>query len=206
MMTIDAIQGIPKLQRGLVVAAVFVVIIGLFFMYSYRPHHQEIQNLSKAVDDLERQIIVNKSLAEKKDELLAKNAELQQKLLEVQQKLPTSSEVTDLLKQVSVLGQQAGLDIQLWKPSSKVKSASNLYYEIPVQIEVLGGYHDVGIFFDTVSKLPRIVNITGLSMTMEKKKGGKGILTKCVAKTFSAVGVDELSATQKKGAQGGTRR
>jgi len=191
MMNLDAIEGIPKTQRIVVVAVVFIAVIGLFFMYSYRPHYKQIQSLSKDVDELERQIIVNQSLAEKKDELLARNAELQQKLLEVQQKLPTSSEVTDLLKQVSVLGQQAGLDIQLWKPGNKVKSPTNLYYEIPVQIEVTGGYHDVGIFFDSVSKLPRIVNITDLSMKANSGKGKGGILTKCVAKTFSALGPGE---------------
>jgi type IV pilus assembly protein PilO len=142
---------------------------------------------------------VNKSLAEKKDELLSRNAELQQKLLEVQQKFPSSTEVTDLLKQVSVLGQQSGLDIELWKPRGKVKSPSNLYYEIPVEIEVLGGYHDVGLFFDSVSKLSRIVNITDLSMASKKgsKTQSRGILTKCVAKTFSALSADEMAASAK---------
>jgi type IV pilus assembly protein PilO len=163
-------------------------------MYPFRSNYKQTQILNGDIKELERQIIVNKSLAEKKDELLAKNAELQQKLLEVQQKFPTSSEVTDLLKQVSVLCQQSGLDIQLWKPGNKVKNPSNLYYEIPVQIEVIGVYHDVGIFFDKVSKLSRIVNITDLSMSNRKDFD---IMTKCVAKTFSALTPEEIRASQK---------
>jgi type IV pilus assembly protein PilO len=197
-MNLDTIDGIPKTQRLIVYGILFAAIMGLFFMYSYRPKNKIVDQLSSQVKDLERQIVVNKSLAGKKDELLTKNAELQEKLLEVQQKFPTSSEVTDLLKQVSVLGQQSGLDIQLWKPRSKVKNPSNLYYEIPVEIEVLGGYHEVGIFFDKVSKLSRIVNITDLNMSNQSKgKSDSGILTKCVAKTFSSLSPEEISAAEK---------
>jgi type IV pilus assembly protein PilO len=200
-MNLDAIGSIPKQQRVIAVVIVFAAIIGLFFMYPYRSNHQRIETLNKNIEELERQIIVNKSLAEKKDELLSKNAELQKKLLEAQQKLPTSSEVTDLLKQVSILGQQSGLDFQLWKPRDKVKSPSNLYYEIPVEVEVIGGYHQVGVFFDRVSKLSRIVNITDLTMAAKKSRGKHEkdrILTKCVAKTFSALSEDERRAAAKK--------
>lgn len=194
-MDLGAIEKIPKQQRIAMVAFIFVAVIGLFFGYPFRNHYNEIETLNKKIADLEKEIIVNQSLAEMKDMLISKNAELQQKLLEVQQKFPSSSEVTDLLKQVSLLGQQSGLDIQLWKPGAKVKSPSNLYYEIPVEIEVIGGYHDVGIFFDKVSKLSRIVNITDLSMSNTKE--GRGILTKCVAKTFSAMSLEEMNATEK---------
>jgi type IV pilus assembly protein PilO len=195
-MNLDAIEGIPRQQRYIAAALIYAAVIGLFFGYPFRSHYKQIQMLNKNIVDLERNIVVNKSLAEKKDELLSRNAELQQRLLEVQQKFPTSSEVTDLLKQVSVLGQQSGLDVQLWKPRGKVKSPSNLYYEIPVEIEVLGGYHDVGIFFDRISKLPRIVNIADLAMS--NAKTGGAVLTKCVAKTFSALSLEEMGAPKKK--------
>lgn len=194
-MSLDAIAKIPKKQRLLVLAILLLAIVGLFFFYPYKNNRMKISQLTSAVEDLEHQIVVNKSLAEEKDKLLAKNAELQTKLQEIQQKFPTSSEVTDLLKQVSVLGQDSGLDIQLWKPRNKVKNPSNLYYEIPVEIEVRGGYHDVGIFFDKVSKLSRIVNIADLSMS-KKAQDVKGISTKCIAKTFSALSEEEMAVSQ----------
>jgi len=198
IMNLEAIEKIPSQQRIAAVAFIYIAVIALFFGYPFRNHHNQIMALNKKNESLEKEIIVNQSLAEMKDTLISKNAELQQKLLEIQQKFPTSSEVTDLLKQVSVLGQQSGLDIQLWKPANKVKNPSNLYYEIPVEIEVIGGYHDVGIFFDKVSKLSRIVNITDLSMSNAEE--GKGVLTKCVAKTFSAMEPGETAGPGKKDA------
>ncbi len=197
-MSFDAIEGIPKQQRIIVTVVLFVAVIGLFFLYPYRNNRKKIESLNKNIAELERQIVVNKSLAEKKDELLSRNAELQKRLREVQQKFPTSSEVTDLLRQVSILGQQSGLDFRLWKPRTKVKSPSNLYYEIPVEVEVVGGYHEVGVFFDRVSKLPRIVNITNLSMSSKGAKGKNGIVTRCVAKTFSALSAKEMQSAGRK--------
>ncbi|NOY53689.1 MAG: type 4a pilus biogenesis protein PilO [Deltaproteobacteria bacterium] len=199
-MSFEAIEGIPKQQRVIVIVVLFVAVIGLFFLYPYRNNHRHIESLNKKIAELERQIVVNKSLAEKKDELLSRNAELQKRLHEVQQKFPTSSEVTDLLRQVSILGQQSGLDFRLWKPRAKVKSPSNLYYEIPVEIEVVGGYHEVGVFFDRVSKLPRIVNITDLSMSSRGSRSGHasgGIVTRCIAKTFSAMSEKEMQSAAR---------
>ncbi len=193
-MSFETLEGIPKQQRVLMILIVFVAVIGIFFFYPYRNNSKKIHRLGKDIRELERQIIVNKSLAEKKDELMTKNAQLQQKLKEVQQKFPASSEVTSLLKQVSVLSQQSGLEMQFWKPRKKVKSASGLYYEIPVEIVMTGGYHEVGIFLDRVSKLARIVNINNLSMT--KAPGANGIVTKCVAKTFSAVSEAETKVSR----------
>lgn len=204
-MNLDAVEGIPKQQRVIVILVLFVAVIGLFFIYPYRSNHKRIQRLNKDIADLERQIVVNKSLAEKKEELLSRNAELQKKLRKVQQKFPTSSEVTDLLRQVSILGQQSGLDFRLWKPQKKVKSPSNLYYEIPVEIEVVGGYHEVGVFFDRVSKLPRIVNIANLAMSVKGSRGRQSqgrIVTRCIAKTFSALSKQEM----KNAAQGSRRK
>ncbi len=198
-MNLDAIDAIPKNQRLLIQAIIFAAVIGLFFFYPYRSNSKQIGALAKQIEELDRQIVVNKSLAEKKDELLAKNAELQDRLLDVQRKLPTTSEVTDLLKQVSVLGQQSGLDFRLWKPRNKMMSSSSLYYEIPVEIELTGGYHEVALFFDRVSKLSRIVNITDLSMA--KSGGDKDIITKCVAKTFSALDEQSSGLAQNNGGQ-----
>ncbi|PIQ45068.1 MAG: pilus assembly protein PilO, partial [Deltaproteobacteria bacterium CG12_big_fil_rev_8_21_14_0_65_43_10] len=45
----------------------------------------------------------------------------------------------------------------LFKPMPEVKR--DFYAEIPVDIKVLGKFHDIVAFFNRVSKLTRIVNI-----------------------------------------------
>ena len=40
---------------------------------------------------------------------------------------------------------------------------------IPVRLELVGSYHELGIFLDRVSKLDRIVKIENLSLTRLKQ-------------------------------------
>jgi len=84
---------------------------------------------------------------------------------------------------------QSGLILKLWKPEKRKQHGSGLYDEIPIVLEITGGYHNVGVFFDRVSKLTRIVNIMNLKMDNAKlqKTGLIDIKITCTAMTFAAV-------------------
>jgi len=126
--------------------------------------------------------------------------QLQSQLAMLQAQLPMEQEVSSLLKQVSDLSIESGLEVKLWKPGARKKDSSGMYLEIPVDVEVSGGYHSLASFFDRISKLPRIVNITNLNMDGAKVSGGgTSIQNKFVATTFSAVieGTEDLPDSKK---------
>ncbi len=57
--------------------------------------------------------------------------------------------------------------------------SSDLFFaEVPIQIKVKGGYHELGMFLDAVSKLPRIINVGNITMghPMEDEETGSMIL------------------------------
>jgi type IV pilus assembly protein PilO len=59
------------------------------------------------------------------------------------------------------------------------------YEEIPVGVSVTGTYQNTLYFFDKVAKLPRIVNISDISVIPAAAKGKKNILTvNCTVKTY----------------------
>jgi type IV pilus assembly protein PilO len=60
------------------------------------------------------------------------------------------------------------LDIKLWKPGAMAEDASKLFLRMPVSVEVAGGYHTAALFFDRISKLPRIINVSDLRMGAAK--------------------------------------
>jgi len=69
---------------------------------------------------------------------------------------------------------------------------------------VAGGYHALATFFDRVSKLPRIVNITNLSMEGTKVVSDSVFIqNKFVATTFAAVSesAEPPKSTQTKSTQ-----
>jgi len=96
-------------------------------------------------------------------------------------------------KRISNFAQQLGLDVRLWKRSQNVYDESGLYQRIPVDVELVGGYHNVGYFLDRISKLERIVNIEDIQMAVpqaskQRQAGATGeIVTQCRATTFGAV-------------------
>ncbi|MFQ5781101.1 MAG: type 4a pilus biogenesis protein PilO, partial [Nitrospiria bacterium] len=65
---------------------------------------------------------------------------------------------------------------------------SGLYVEIPVNIEVAGGYHSLAVFFDKISKLSRIVNVSNIRMTSPKAERDNIVIqTSFSATAFASV-------------------
>ena len=82
-----------------------------------------------------------------------------------------------------------------WKASRSVPSASHvtpqtpvqqpLYAEIPYRLQAEGTYHNLALFFDRVSKFPRIINISQISIRSKTPpESGATIVAECVATTF----------------------
>jgi type IV pilus assembly protein PilO len=73
------------------------------------------------------------------------------------------------------------------------------YEEIPVAISVMGSYQDILYFFDKVAKLPRIVNISDITMSDAKVKGkGKGITSTFIIKTYMFIEKKEKTSEKIK--------
>jgi type IV pilus assembly protein PilO len=179
------LKKIPPYAKVIISLIPVVVFIALFVTLIYKPKSKEIVSLQAVVATLDKEISSGEVKIRKLDQLIAENALLKAKLAALQEHLPAEQEVTELLKQVSDLGLQSGLEILLWKPEAKRAAPSGLYAEIPVQIEVVTGYHNLGDFYSHISRLARIVNISGLKITAKVRSGddSKGLN----AATFTAV-------------------
>jgi type IV pilus assembly protein PilO len=119
-----------------------IIIAVVFFYVGIKPKMEEIENINKAITKLDNEIKTNRVKVRKLAELKEKNRELKIRLAELKNMLPDEKEVSILLKQVSDLGVESGLEILLWKPSTKEVAGNGLYVEIPVSVEMIGGYHN----------------------------------------------------------------
>lgn len=163
------LKKIPPYTKVIISLIPVVVFVALFVSLVYQPKSKEILSLQGAVAALDKEISSGEVKIRKLDQLIAENALLKAKLAALQEHLPAEQEVTELLKQISDLGLQSGLEILLWKPGAKRAVPSGLYAEIPVQIEVITGYHNLGDFYSQISRLARIVNISGLKITVKAR-------------------------------------
>ncbi|HDZ62847.1 MAG TPA: hypothetical protein ENH40_06870 [Nitrospirae bacterium] len=181
-------KNIPAYLKAIIILVPAIILVVLFITLIYSPKNKEIKVLGASIAKLDNDIATAEVKVRKLDELRAEYEKVKLKLAELQQELPEENEVSVLLKQISDLGIKSGLAIILWKPGSKKPDPKGIYTEIPVKMEVVAGYHDLGVFFAHVSNIKRIVNIKNIVMKPGKAKDEiTPIKATFTASTFSAI-------------------
>jgi type IV pilus assembly protein PilO len=185
----DKIQKIPSRTRVIVFLALVGVLVVLYIWQVHIPKNTEIKRLEGEVAGLQAKIRENDEKIKKLDELKAEVKALHERLKLLTEQLPPGSEVSGLLRQIQNLVNQSGLSLKLWRPDKRRVHPSGLYEEIPIIMELTGGYHNVAMFFDRVSRMTRIVNMLNVRMTGARVVKGGVVDTNisCTAMTFAAV-------------------
>ncbi len=162
-----------KHKLGICAAAVLVPVIAFYFLV-FAPKNETISQLKQQQQRLEGQIrdVEKKSADLKKYEKEMADTNLMYKM--ASNFLPQQQEIPSLLTSISSKGTNSGLEVFFFKPQNEI--IREFYAEIPVEIKVRGPYHNVGVFLDEVSKLPRIVSVDNISMGGAKKVAGEMIL------------------------------
>src|SRR5918994_5566221 len=88
--------------------------------------------------------------------------DLEARLESLRAVLPEQKDVADILRRVQGLATQSNLAIQSFTPQPPKQQP--LYAELPMRIVAEGRYHDLGAFFDRVSRFPRLINISDMSV------------------------------------------
>ncbi len=165
------------LERKVKLLLVFVIFalpaVAFYFLF-LQPNLQEIQNLTTQKASLEAELQKVKLRAQDLPGLKAEVAEVQKEFDIKSALLPREKEIPQLLRDISSLGTNAGLDFLKFRPLPSVPK--DFYDDIPITINVRGPYHSVGFFFDKVSKLERIVSVTNVRMSAPKFDGGEMLL------------------------------
>lgn len=153
---------LPPAGRYGVLAGVFVLVILLYWLTLFGGKKTELQVANNQLAKVEQNIQSAKSVASNLESFKRQREELQKEFEAAKKKLPSSTELPALLTDVTSLGKKSGLEIRIFRPKAEV--SRGFYAEVPIELEFYGGYHDVGVFFDRISRLSRIVNITDLRM------------------------------------------
>jgi len=196
--TVDDIKNMPPKYKLLLGIAGFVLIVYFYFFYFLQPALEKKTALEENLGNLERQIISRQRVVKQIEQHKKEIAKLEENLKVALDKLPEKKEIPHLLRSASEAGTEAGLEFLLFEP---MKPAPREFYaEIPVKISVKGGYHDVTRFFDSVAHLPRIVNVTDLTIGKAVKvEDGRNILTvDCFLKTYMFLEQEEVKKDETK--------
>ena len=176
-----------KIKAVVAVAALILPVV-LFYFLSYAPNVKKMEGLNSKKQGLQAEIAKAKKAASELDEIKAAIAETEQLFKETANLLPKSKEIPALLRNISDLGKNSGLDFLSFRPGAEMPK--DFYAEIPVDIMISGPYHNVGHFLDQVSKLERIVTVDNISMGSPRKEGPEMILqSNCKMTTYRFTGI-----------------
>ena len=192
----EKVEKLSKLQRILLSSAFFILIAGFFIYFLYWPKFDKISSLKKELQATQKKLTTAKRNAADLKKFQAKMIEAEAQFKMAMKKLPENEEIPSLLTSISDSGQQVGLEFLLFEPKNERKK--EFYAEIPVAMNISGGYHNLAIFFDKVARLSRIVNIRNILMSRAKGKGTQNISAKCTAVTYKFVETAPKKKSKKK--------
>jgi type IV pilus assembly protein PilO len=118
-------------------------------------------------------------LSLEKAQLRAKNLDVVRRELDslltlwekVSQFLPSVREIEKWLFDIADAASRAGIEVTLFKPQSP--QPQNMYTEYPIEMEVKGGYHELGTFVSFVVNFPRLTKVTALKIKGAKRNSGE---------------------------------
>ncbi len=191
----DKINKLPKQQKIALLACASVLLLVAYWFAMFDAKRQDLNASNDKLAQLQVQLAENRTLAADlprfEKELKRLNAELTEALMQ----LPNDKELPVLLTDITTLGKNAGLEFKSFIPQPEVKKG--FYAEVPISIELNGGYHDLAKFFDELSRLNRIVNVQSFSVDNVEVSPNAVMLTiSGVATTFRFVNDAELAADE----------
>jgi type IV pilus assembly protein PilO len=151
---------------------------------------QKEQDLKHEFEEKQKKAV---NLKDYQDQL----AQIEIQLYEMIRQMPTEEEVASLLVDISQTGLASGLEFKLFKPDAPIRK--DFYSELPINIQVIGKYEELGLFVSGLASLPRIVTVHDVNITPEGNDGT--MLMNAIVKTYNE-GSDNSKAdkqTKKKG-------
>ena len=132
---------------------------------------------------LRREIAQGLATAKRLPEFRAQVTDLERRLDALKAVLPEQKDVGDLLRRIQTLAAQSNLTIQAFTPQPIKQQATHA--EWPIALKIEGTYHNLGLFFDRISKFPRIINISNLKIKAKDKPDANATIdAECTATTF----------------------
>ena len=146
-------------------------------------------------------------------------AEIERTFGAMLRQLPGKTEVPSLLVDISQTGLAAGLQERLFQPGAETKK--DFYAELPIKIQLTGGYHEFGLFVSGIAALPRIVTLHDIEISRGQQRSSSGrrgapaptdaLTLNLTAKTYRYLDEDETAAPAEadkdaKGKKGKSRR
>jgi type IV pilus assembly protein PilO len=183
----------PIGPRVVILAAIFIALLVAAWWFGWQGQLDELDSKRQLEAKLKAEWLDKKRQAVNLDEHRKQLAEIDRSFGVLIRQLPNKAEMEALLIDINQAGLGRGLQFELFKPGTE--ALKDFYAELPIQIRLTGTYHDLGAFAGDVAKMPRIVTLNDIDITLGKDSSILNL--NAIAKTFRYLDDEEL-AKQKR--------
>jgi len=155
-------------QWGVVIAGGALVTAALWFTV-FKSQNEKNASAQHALEEKIRENNELESYRPKLKQIEQQLAELKQQLEIEQRIVPDEKQVDGFMTMMDAEAVKAGVELRRY--TAKDVKQQQYYTEVPFDMELDGPYYSALKFFDQVSKLERIVNISSLIVSTTKSPG-----------------------------------
>lgn len=172
----------PLAGRIFFAVLVFAGVLGAAYWFNLKDlsgrYDQIVQKETKLKQEFEAKAFRVNNLDEYKQQL----KDIEESFGTLLRQLPRDTEVPGLLEDITSAAVGAGLEIKSIKLDDEVDT--EFYTELPINIDVVGEYHDFGAFVSAVAGLSRIVTLHDFQVVSANRADENKLSLKIVAKTY----------------------
>ena len=173
----------PLLFRVLAIAVIFVAVVGGgIYLFVIKEQLPELERAEREEQDLRTTFEQKQRKAANFEAYKAQLAEMERSFGAMLRQLPGKTEVPSLLVDISQTGLAAGLEENLFQPSPEIRK--EFYAELPIKIQLTGGFHELGNFVSGIAALPRIVTLHDIEVKPEQEDNPNQLVLDVTAKTY----------------------
>ncbi len=175
------------------------LIFGLFaYLVYFKPKQANLKNIRAERIQVEDQVANLQIKKRQIDKLQAELVELGKSIAELEPLIPAKKEEGEILRNVQQLAFDTQLDVLRFSPDREIPK--EYYNEKPIAVEVVGSYHNLGLFFDRMLRFPRIFNIDDFTVrALPSQSDETTISAVFTAKTYFFLDISQVKRPERPG-------
>lgn len=152
------IGGWPKTVKLFFIGSVFALVVLAGWWIQISDQQDNLESLANKEIQLKQEFTTKQAKAANLDALKQQLDEMKDMLRQLLRQLPGKTEMSELLIDISQTALSAGLQVDSFVPQPEIPK--DFYAEEPIQLKMVGTYHQFGTFISGVASLPRVVILT----------------------------------------------
>ncbi len=161
----------PAAVKVIACCLLLIIALALGFNFYLKDLQADLDRQRAEEQTLKDQFSAKAFQAANLDAYKSQMAEMEESFGSLLRQLPSDTEVPGLLEDITRTGLGSGLEFEEIKLEPEM--VQQFYIELPIQIAVVGGYHDLATFVSGVASLPRIVTLHDFEI---KSVEGEGVV------------------------------